>query len=60
MEQSVQVITVKVRNETIKTTIQQASLPPTTDNDGGAYERRPVSELVKNFEVVAGSGSGHT
>jgi len=55
MEQSVQVITVKVRNETIKTTIQQGSLPPTTDNDV-AYERRPVSELVKNFEVVAGSG----
>jgi hypothetical protein len=55
MEQSVQVITVKVRNETIKTTVQQASLPPTTDNDI-AYERRPVSELVKNFEVVTGSG----
>ncbi len=52
MEQSVQVITVKVRNETIKTTIQQASLPSTTDN-GITYERRPVSELVKNFEVVA-------
>jgi hypothetical protein len=60
MEQSVQVITVKVRNETIKTTIQQASLPSTTDNDI-PYERRPVSELVKNFEVVAGSGgSVHT
>jgi hypothetical protein len=58
MEQSVQVITVKVRNETIKTTIQQAAIPSTTDNDM-AYERRPVSELVKNFEVVAGStGNG--
>ena len=57
MEQSVQVITVKVRNETIKTTIQQASVPSTTDNDV-PYERRPVSELVKNFEVVA--GGGHT
>ncbi|CAF0755082.1 unnamed protein product [Didymodactylos carnosus] len=43
MEQSVQVITVKVRNETIKTTINN-----TTDDT--AYERRPVSELVKNFE----------
>jgi hypothetical protein len=51
MEQSVQVITVKVRNETIKTTIQQGSLP-STDNEI-SYERRPVSELVKNFEVVA-------
>ena len=56
MEQSVQVITVKVRNETIKTTIQQASLPSTTDTDI-AYERRPVSELVKNFEVAAGGGN---
>lgn len=50
MEQSVQVITVKVRNETIKTTIQQATLPTETDI---AYERRPVSELVKNFEVAS-------
>jgi len=59
MEQSVQVITVKVRNETIKTTIQQAAIPSTTDNDI-AYERRPVSELVKNFEVVSGStGNGN-
>ncbi|CAF1173577.1 unnamed protein product [Rotaria sordida] len=52
MEQSVQVITVKVRNETIKTTIQQTTLPSTTDNNN-TYERRPVSELVKSFEVVA-------
>jgi hypothetical protein len=59
MEQSVQVITVKVRNETIKTTVQQASVPSTTDNDG-VYERRPVSELVKNFEVAAGVGGGRT
>ena len=57
MEQSVQVITVKVRNETIKTTIQQASLPSSSTDNDGAYERRPVSELVKNFEVVAGSGT---
>ncbi|CAF0783704.1 unnamed protein product [Rotaria sp. Silwood1] len=56
MEQSVQVITVKVRNETIKTTIQQTSLPSTTDNDI-TYERRPVSELVKNFEVVAAANA---
>lgn len=55
MEQSVQVITVKVRNETIKTTIQQASLPLSSTDNEIAYERRPVSELVKNFEVVAGS-----
>ncbi|UJR37755.1 hypothetical protein I4U23_030448 [Adineta vaga] len=59
MEQSVQVITVKVRNETIKTTIQQASVPPTTDNEA-SYERRPVSELVKNFEVVTGSNGINT
>ncbi|CAF0729194.1 unnamed protein product [Adineta steineri] len=58
MEQSVQVITVKVRNETIKTTIQQASLPSTTDNTM-TYERRPVSELVKNFEVVAGGNNSN-
>lgn len=57
MEQSVQVITVKVRNETIKTTIQQAAVP-SANNPDVAYERRPVSELVKNFEVVASSGSG--
>ena len=57
MEQSVQVITVKVRNETIKTTIQQASLPLSSTDNEIAYERRPVSELVKNFEVVAGSGA---
>ncbi|CAM4779167.1 unnamed protein product [Rotaria magnacalcarata] len=56
MEQSVQVITVKVRNETIKTTIQQATLPSTTDNDI-TYERRPVCELVKNFEVVASTNT---
>ena len=54
MEQSVQVITVRVRNETIKTTIQQA---PSTDN-ALTYERRPVSELVKNFEVVAANNGG--
>ena len=54
MEQSVQVITVRVRNETIKTTIQQA---PSTDNTL-TYERRPVSELVKNFEVVAANNGG--
>ena len=58
MEQSVQVITVKVRNETIKTTIQQAALPSTTIDSDVAYERRPVSELVKNFEVVASGGGG--
>lgn len=55
MEQSVQVITVKVRNETIKTTIQQATLPTTTTETDIAYERRPVSELVKNFEVASGN-----
>ncbi|CAF3030645.1 unnamed protein product [Rotaria sp. Silwood2] len=58
MEQSVQVITVKVRNETIKTTVQHASLPSTTDNDI-TYERRPVSELVKNFEVVAAANASN-
>lgn len=58
MEQSVQVITVKVRNETIKTTIQQAAVPSTTIDSDVAYERRPVSELVKNFEVVASGGGG--
>ncbi|CAF3581619.1 unnamed protein product [Rotaria socialis] len=58
MEQSVQVITVKVRNETIKTTIQQATLPSTADNDI-TYERRPVSELVKNFEVVAATNTNN-
>ncbi|CAF1672378.1 unnamed protein product, partial [Adineta ricciae] len=64
MEQSVQVITVKVRNETIKTTIQQASVPTvvaaSTDNETTTYERRPVSELVKNFEVVTGSNGTNT
>lgn len=61
MEQSVQVITVKVRNETIKTTIQQAAIPSTTGDSDVPYERRPVSELVKNFEVVAsGSGGGQS
>ena len=59
MEQSVQVITVKVRNETIKTTIQQAAVPSTNNSDV-AYERRPVSELVKNFEVVASGGGSQT
>ena len=54
MEQSVQVITVKVRNEMIKTTVPQTSLPSTTDDDI-EYEQRPVSELVKNFEIIAAS-----
>lgn len=57
MEQSVQVITVKVRNETIKTTIQQASIPIIPHDNEGVYERRTVSELVKNFEIVAGTSN---
>ncbi|CAF1253085.1 unnamed protein product [Didymodactylos carnosus] len=40
MEQAVQVITVKVRNET---TVNN-------ENDDIDYERRPVNEIVKNFE----------
>ena len=61
MEQSVQVITVKVRNETIKTTVQHASIPSSlTDHPDGSYERRPVSELVKNFETVTNTGTGHS
>jgi len=53
MEQSVQVITVKVRNETIKTTVQHASIPASSSDNEANYERRPVSELVKNFEYAA-------
>lgn len=51
MEQSVQVITVKVRNETIKTTVNPTATTTTTSTIADEnYERRPVSELVKNFE----------
>jgi hypothetical protein len=48
MEQSVQVITVKVRNETVKTTIQ----PQTSSDNEIAYEKRPVNDYNTNDTTI--------